>query len=258
GTLCGNGFEIGQTQLSSIPGYKSVTGSQELPNWTTASVEFNTADFPDQLANNFMVFWVVVWMEDAQGNLVPEIPGHGLTMNPRNLNLQQITQVPIETYSNNVGMYGVNAPFFIFPANQLLGSNGSNGFLQNLSLSADQQILLENRSKVTSQLQARNGPVQNVTIAYYDGEPAHGGQLLDLQHISYLDPDVTYQHRSFFTPESCGIHKLYAWAWLPNTPGITADFLTTVIIQPVNQTQALIASTEGAEITNPVFRLQLL
>ena len=261
GTLCGNGFLIGQTQLGSILGFKSPTNATKKkpqPNWTTASVDFNTAAFPNHLANSYVVFWVVVWMEDANGHLVPEIPGHGLTMDPRNLQLEQITDVPIEAYSNNVGMYGVNAPFFIFPATQLLGSNGNRGVLQNLSLSGSQRILLENRSKVTTELRAANGPVENVTIAYYDGDPTRNGQLFDLQHISYMDPDVAYRHRSFFTPESCGIHQLYASAWLPNSPEITAGFRTAVTIQPVDQTQALITSTQGAEIADAVLLQQLL
>ena len=69
GTLCGNGFLIGQTEVPSIPGYESTT-TPNVPNWTTATVDFPTQQYP-HLANTYMVFWVIVWMEDAQATWFP-------------------------------------------------------------------------------------------------------------------------------------------------------------------------------------------
>ncbi len=253
GTLCGNSFPIGQTQIPSIPGYES----SSTPNWTTASVDFPTAQFP-HLTNTYLVFWVVVWMEDAQGNLVPEMPAHGLTADPRGMNLQQITDVPVEPYSNNVGMYPISAPFFLFPSTPSLGQSQDSGFLQSISLSADRHLLREHRTKLTATLQAGGAPVHSVTIAYYDGDPATNGQLLDMQRIAYMDPGQNYYHRAFYSPETCGVHQLYAWAWLDDTPGITAKFPVTVTIQPVDDVNALIASTKAADFTDVALRSRLL
>ena len=112
-TLCGSSFLIGETQIASIPGFDSPSNQGTQPNWAiTQPVNFDTTPY----SNTYLAFWVVTWMEDANGNLIPEMPGHGLTANPAGMTFQQISQVPFESYSNNVGMYEVHSPFFIFPA----------------------------------------------------------------------------------------------------------------------------------------------
>jgi hypothetical protein len=70
-----------------------------------ASTTLDTTSYADQ----YLIFWVVVWMEQ-NGELVPE-PGawphgdSGATTAP--------TAVAIERYSNNVGFY--KQPFFVCP-----------------------------------------------------------------------------------------------------------------------------------------------
>ena len=126
----------------------------------------------------------------------------------------------------------------------------SAGFLQSITLSADQHLLREQRSKLTATLRAGGGPVHSVNIAYYDGNPATNGQLLDLQRVAYMDPNQNYSHRAFYTPETCGIHQLYATAWLDDSPGIIANFPVGVTIQPTNDVDALIAATKAADFSN--------
>jgi hypothetical protein len=65
-------------------------------------------------------------MEDTNGNLVPEMPDHGLASNPESLAFNQITDVPTQRHSNNVGMWPVDTPFFIADKTILLTS-GQNG-----------------------------------------------------------------------------------------------------------------------------------
>ena len=59
--LCGNSFQIGSDQIiPSIAGFKA---DGNVPNWTTASVDFTPANFEaTKSGNSYMVFWVVVWM----------------------------------------------------------------------------------------------------------------------------------------------------------------------------------------------------
>jgi hypothetical protein len=252
--LCGNSFQIGSDQIiPSIAGFKA-EGTE--PNWTTASVDFIPANFDAVKSGNaYMVFWVVVWMEDASGNLVAEMPGHGLTSIPAS-NLTQITKVPFEPYSNNVGMYGVHQRFYICPTsgcapqNTGLGETQSGGSVQSITLSTNPQVMLEQQTKLNATLQANGGPVGPVHIAYYDGNPAKGGTLLDVQQIQHMDPGATYAHRTFFTPESCGAHMLYASAWVANSPEIQATASTNVAINSVDFVQALISSTQRASITS--------
>ncbi len=257
GNLCGDSFQIGQDQIIPlIEGFESPDGN-DAPNWQLASVDFLPNDFPaTQKGKVNMVFWVVVWMQDANGKPIPEMLDHGLTATPGS-GLTQITQVATELHSNNVGMYPVHQPFFILPQGAPGATPGS-GSLQRLSLSTSAQIQLGQRTKVVATLQSAGAPTQSVNIAYYDGDPAKDGKMFDVQTISYMDPAVPYYHRSFFTPDTCGAHSLYAKAWLNGLPGIQASTATSVTLKPADFVQALIDSTETANIPDASLRSNLL
>ncbi len=240
---------------SSIPGFDSPSVQGTEPNWVlTPAVNFDTTAY----ANSYLVYWVVTWMEDANGNLIPEMPGHGLKANPGPLTLQQIGQVPVEAYSNNVGMYGVNSPFFIFPAQTAAETAQTTiGNLQRVTLETDHELLLEQPAKVMMQLRAENGPLDSVVLTYYDGDPRRGGKPFDAQRIAHMDPGVTYSHRAFFHPEACGVHKLYARAWANDQADVLGEFTTAVVIRPAESVDALITSTAGTEMSREL-RLSLL
>jgi hypothetical protein len=250
--LCGNSFQIGGDQIiQSIAGFK---GNGNEPNWALASVDFEPGKFT--AGNAYMVFWVVTWMQDARGELAAEMPGHGLTSVPGS-NLTQITQVPIQPYSNNVGMYGVHQHFYVCPASgcemqQTTGAIGitTAGSLKSITISADTKMLLEQRNKVNATLRATGGDVGPVNIAYYDGDPVKGGTLLDIQQIQHMEAGATYAHRTFFTPETCGTHTLYVSAWTANSPEIQARSSTRVSIDSIDFVKALTDSTATADITD--------
>jgi hypothetical protein len=227
-------------------------------------VDFIPANFDaTKNGNAYMVFWVVVWMEDANGKLAAEMPRHGLASIP-GPNLTQINQVPFQPYSNNVGMYGVHQRFYICPTagcvpqSTGLGATESSAALKSITLSINPQLMLEQRAKLSATLQAASGPVGPVNIAYYDGNPAAHGTLLDVQRIQQMDAGATYAHRTFFTPETCGAHTLYASAWVADSPEIQASTATSVTIDSVNFVQALINSTETASITDSQLSSSLL
>lgn len=257
--LCGPSFLIGEdSKIQSISGFKA-NGNE--PNWALAQVDFEPGKFIT--GNAYMVFWVVAWMQDGN-TLVTEMPGHGLASIPRS-NLTQITQVPIQPYSNNVGMYGVHQHFYICPASgcesqQTIGSvpTSSTGLLKTITISVDPKILLEQRSKVSTTLRAAGGPIGPVNIAYYDGDPAKGGTLLDVQQIQHMDAGATYAHRSFFTPETCGTHTLYASAWTAYSPEVQTHSSTRVGIDSIDFARTLVDSTQAANITDRRFGRNLL
>ena len=95
-------------------------------NWVLASTNFDTTG----RANQSIGFWVVVWMEDGNGNLVQELASHGLTGNPsgatssfaaitqfeemvNNPLKQQPTDPDQISFSNNIGFY--RSAFHILP-----------------------------------------------------------------------------------------------------------------------------------------------
>jgi hypothetical protein len=248
-SLCGNGFPIGETQVASIPGVDSASNQGTQPNWVvTPAVNFDTTSY----ANSYLVYWVVTWMEDANGNLVSEMKDHGLTANPASLTFQQIGQVPVQAHSNNVGMYGVNSPFYVAAA-QTAGETETaptpQGKLRRVSLETGHKLLLEQPAKVTMQLRGENGPLDSVVLTYYDGDPRRGGKPFDAQRIAHMDPGVTYSHRAFFHPEACGVHRLYARAWANDQADVLGEFTTSVVIRPAESVEALIASTRGTVMT---------
>jgi hypothetical protein len=259
--LCGDGFQIGSDQvIPSIAGFQTDENTQ---NWTTASVDFDPQKFDEtRTGNTYMSFWVVVWMEDASGKLVPEMASHGLTSIPAS-NLTQITQVPFEQYSNNVGLYDVRQPFYICPPsgclnqNTGLGATPSGGSLKSIHLSIDRKLLLDQRVSLNTTLQATRGVVGPVNITYYDGNPAKGGKLVNMQQIQRMDPGVTYGQRASFTPKACGVHTLYASASVASSHQIQASAVARVTIDPVASVQALINSTNADKITDAQLRRRL-
>ncbi|HZU09831.1 MAG TPA: VCBS repeat-containing protein, partial [Pseudacidobacterium sp.] len=258
GNLCGDSFQIGQDQIIPFIAGFNDNGNSDMPNWQTTSVDFQPVKFPaTKNGNVHMVFWVVVWMQDNSGNLVAEMQDHGLTTIP-DPGVTQITQVHVENYSNNVGMYPVHAPFFITPAGMLSGAIQGGGALQSIAITADPHVQLEQNTKIEASLQATGAPVKSVNIAYYDGDPAHNGTLLDTQKIVYMDPGRNYYHWTSFAPDTCGIHTLYAKAWTANSPAVQASTITSVTLDAVGFTQTLITATQGAKISDTSLRNTLL
>jgi hypothetical protein len=92
----GPAFVINEVTLDPIPGFNSPSGGGQQPNWELASTALDTTDYAD----TYLVFWVVVWMEQ-NGALVAETAGHGLTALPGLTTAP--TALAIERYSNNVG-----------------------------------------------------------------------------------------------------------------------------------------------------------
>ncbi|MGD0074808.1 MAG: hypothetical protein ABSD31_10780, partial [Candidatus Binataceae bacterium] len=204
GELEGNSFLIGQTSLPNIPGFKSATETG--PNWRDALVSFDTGSsaFPS-LANQYMVFWVVTWMEDANGNLVPEMPDHGLTADPTNLTFSQITDVPTQAHSNNVGMYPVNSPFFIADKNSPPGATEGGATLRINDVTLPGATLGgAGRNQLDLLLHATSAPASAIALKLYLDSERLGRQLIGLQRIPYVPADGVFLLHAIFRPQVCG------------------------------------------------------
>ena len=99
-----------------IPPFPGVNCSSDVndpspPNWVNVSTLFDTTGLAPSSSSTQWILWVVVWMESQSGGLGAEMPGHGLTANPATQAYTDASQVPIEPYSNNVGVYGSYSPF---------------------------------------------------------------------------------------------------------------------------------------------------
>jgi hypothetical protein len=237
--LCGDSFQVGSDQvIASIAGFRSPTAPA---NWTTATVDFLPSNYGAlQSGNVYLVFWVVTWMQDSNGAVVAEMPSHGLKSIPA-ATLKQITDVPFEPYSNNVGLYGAHQRFYLCPSGGCAAATASAvtasaatataapGSLKTIGASIPSPLALGKNGKVITTLEVTGAAVGPVNIAYYDGDPSRGGVLLDIQKIQRMEPDATYSHRALFTPETCGAHTIYVSAWIANSPEIHTQVVSNAI-----------------------------
>lgn len=225
GDVDGPAFLIGETQIPSIPAF----GGSE-PNWVLTSVDLDTTPYSDQS----LIFWIVVWMEDAQGALVAEVPDHGLTQIPPP-GLDQITDVSIQSHSNNVGLYGAHMPFQVLPPNVEGAGAAMPGQLAVEDVSVpDPPIVVDRRARITAMIRAVGGDMDGVPVAFYDGDPAQGGRLFYFQVIPRLSPDRPHKMRAFFQPLICGTHRIVVVAGHETTGRATADATVDVIADPAN------------------------
>jgi hypothetical protein len=107
------GKDNGGSQDVVLPAIPPLTDAPNGRNWVYAATEFDTTNYSDK----YLVFWVLVWAETGSGMtraLVPELPGHGLSTLPVDVQ-SDMSKVPVEmrtsmsglpvTYSNNLGFY---------------------------------------------------------------------------------------------------------------------------------------------------------
>jgi len=220
--LTGPAFLIGEDKLAPLPGFNPASNNGEMSNGEFASTTFDTTT----VANQKLVFWVVVWMaDDATGwSSSGELEGHGLTADPGQLSFTQITDVPAEVYSNNVGLYGTYSPFFIAP--QISGASASSnrsplleasaGNLssrgrRNLQINVVGPAVVEKSVKVQVTIHnTSGGELQEVPVVLYDGDPSAGGKAIDVQRITFMAKDEVYTLRTFFVPQTAGKHRIFA------------------------------------------------
>jgi hypothetical protein len=210
----GDSVLIGEAQLGPIPPFSDVDGAPL--NWALASTTFDTSHYEETKNGNVdVLFWVVVWMEDAKGSLVPEMPGHGLTAIPGTLksiaDVAEECQSDGNCYSNNLGVY--RQPFHIFPSTTLLGTPGplpaTSVDIGKVDLSA-REITPKQTIVVSATLLASGADAADITVNLYDGDPQESGRLFDVEKIPHIGQGDPYRLETLYRTNSCGVHQLFA------------------------------------------------
>ena len=103
-------FQIGEQTIASIqlPPLNSGTSATPHPNWTLVSQPFDTSGTHcggQSCDNQDLVFWVVVWIQNADGTLGSELSEHGLATIPAAGEDFLAVANREQTYSNNLGFY---------------------------------------------------------------------------------------------------------------------------------------------------------
>jgi hypothetical protein len=208
--------------LDPLPAFASTTSTN--PNYTTATINFSTSG----LGDTYQIYWVVAWAEDGNGNLVGEVPGHGLSSLPGTLTA--IGDVPLEmvtftdtlnsdtvtttTFSNNTGY--LHQAFYIAAADSTDSATSGAVRARRASLN-EQELHLSARASTETPQQhdtisvsgslassiARDG----VVVLFYDGDPEHT-VAFDAEVVPHLRAGVTHAVRVPYHARTCGGHDL--------------------------------------------------
>ena len=215
--LPSNNFLISEESTDPIPPFSDAPGAPL--NWKVVhiSTAFDTTPYSGQS----LAFWVVVWIQDASGNLVREMPGHGLAYIPGSLTA--LPEVPIErapdtqgnlaSYSNNVGFY--HSIFYVQPRpSSELGaepeppSNPADVRLARV-YSDKKRIKPGEMTVITALLKARPEGATGLKVYFYDGDPDAGGELISKQTASVKAGSTTQVRIPYYAP-SDGVHRIFA------------------------------------------------
>ena len=239
--LIGSAFVIQEVTLAPIPGFNSTSTGGQTPNWTLAGTTFDTTKYPD----TYLIFWVVVWMEQ-NGQLVPEVAGHGLTAIPGTTTAP--TAVAIEDHSNNVGFY--NLPFFVAPPTSQLGAAppAAGSLTVDEVAIAPAHVLLFDKATVTATLATGDASLDGVHVLFYDGDPEQGGEAFDAELVSHIRAKDTYVTKVQFQPRTCGQHTVVVVAGQQTAYAATGTATVDVAIDPVTSVAELIIATTSFEL----------
>lgn len=219
GNSLGKSLLVGETVANPIPqfcGGGSFNCNAGDLNWRVihAPMPFDTTPY----AGKFFTFWVVVWMQDANGGLVKEIEGHGLTSVPGTL--AKPSDVPLEmalntqgkpaSYSNNVGYYHYAFPV-LAPPNELGAPQPE--YPEDITLkrvsAAKGRVQIGELDEITAFLRAGQEGARRLKVYFYDGDPDRDGKLINTQ-IAWFEPRTVTKVRIPFHPPKKGVYHIWA------------------------------------------------
>jgi hypothetical protein len=245
---------IGETLLPPIPAFcggsqgavDSCLDSNAPPlNWTLAQVQWDTSTLnplPTTVTN--WKFWVVAWMENG-GSLVSEIAQHGLKSIPAQ-NVASLAEVPVETYSNNLGFYNQVFTLELPTASAVAAVGADRPRLTLEAFEVPDTVLRDQLTTVRIHHHASGRAFDYVRTFLFEGDPLADGKLLDMDIIPRVPQDAPFLVPFQYQPRVCGARKLFVQA-APVDGGEIAEaaFDVTVTLDPQAQSQRLIEQVES-------------
>ncbi len=215
--LTGKAFQIDEVSLPPIPGFQA---NNLEPNWKMARTVLDLNKFEQTKSGDvFLVFWVVAWYQDKAGRLGPELSNHGLGVIPANL--AEPTQLNVQPYSNNIGLYGAHTPLYIYPAKSgssvsetaavsesVAASETANVTLDSVS-GPTEPIAVNQKAVISATLRNLDSGVGTQVIAFYDNDPATGDAPFDVQEVPAIPGNSTYVVTTSYHPRASGTHTFY-------------------------------------------------
>ncbi len=231
-------------------------------NWSVASTTFDTTG----LDNSALVFWVAVWMEDANGNLLREVANHGLTAIPDGTatpvfgniaSLEQMVANPLKqsasdpatvSFSNNVGFYKTVFHILSATAPTSVARRSAAGAVQVESVNIfGSPVKLGQPATAKVLLRGGDQELRGLTVYFYNGDPAAGGRLVDAERIARLRAGEQQASSILFRTRECGSHQLFVRVTQAGdviATGKSAQLLRVECSQPVCTTQLCMRSAQ--------------
>jgi len=165
----------------------------------------------------YVMFWVVAWMEDASGALVPEVVEHGLTGLPGDLASLTAAGALSQTYGNNLGWFPLQT--FVCPSGvdcSNISMSGTSDDDEAPDAEAQPEVRIARLDvarkpvawhepmEVRALLRAGEVSPRAVHTALFEGDPEVDGQIFDVELVPYLRGNDTYLVQATYRPDSCG------------------------------------------------------
>jgi len=245
----GDSMLIEEISTPPVPAFNS-GGTNAPPNWKTVSISFNTEQEGMQ-GDTWWIFWVLVWPQDMEGNLVAEVPGHGLpesTFIPGQ-NYKSIQDVPLEivsilesgqevqtSFTNNLGF--LKQAFYVAPetiSEELLTSAEVGEIvIENIKIGSN-DIFVDDEILVEADVWSIGARADALAVTLNEGHPDDTDQVYDIELMSHILADSSNKFKVLYQPKLCGERDLYLSAGPegPSAPTATlASIALNVICQP--------------------------
>lgn len=199
----GNAFLIDTVNVPPLPGFNSISSGGTTPNWTLATTSnLDTSSLGDQ----YLAFWVVTYIKDVNGNLVPEMPSHGLVSIPPTLDSIASAAPYLQPYSNNIGFY--KSLFYIQASNTPTATIPTQAGLKLNQVKVSKSQLLLGGSAIISGVVHSKQNTDGLDILFYDGNPDKNGTLFDVDKLTHIRANGSHLVKTVYHATTCGDHTL--------------------------------------------------
>jgi hypothetical protein len=165
------------------------------------------------------MFYVVVWMEDAAGNLATEMPAHAFTtaLPTPSTNTPSLAAwiANEQNFSNNIGLFyqeiSVLKPTTTpSPLGAVRHPRPPEAPLEvgKIDISARRANVSDH--VIVSATLLPSGETSGVTVNFYDGDPQDGGRMFRETRVPYIAENAPHRIRAAYRAETCGTHQLFA------------------------------------------------
>jgi hypothetical protein len=232
----GDAFLIDEVELEPLPGFNSATSGGTTPNWTTASARLDTSPYADQ----YLAFWVLLYMQNSQGQLVAEMPGRGLAAIPPALDGIGAATPYLQSFSNNIGFY--KSLFYVAPQVSIASVDAREAQVTLTSVTASAPRVFLGDKVVVSGLVTAEANVDALVVLVRDGTATDRGKLVDVEQVSHVRAGGSHLVKSVYRPETCGTHVLSLQVLNTPAEGQTSVHVTVDAVRAVDELIGLMST----------------